>query len=232
MSVAVLILKDAVVTRGQHAWSRIKATAAEQRELWRQVGEALAYGRAMHPSDQKFSQWCKDNGFDMSRKARADAMWWASVYSDYAPPEGLSHPSNIRESYNEQQSQAALPDDLKDTSITTQPVPSMDTRTAEKVGKLARRAESKDEGSEIAKRHIEALAKKNGVSTEELTEAASIQAPKAFYQFTPSQLELLSELKESIQATIPEMEASGLTVEVIAKVFINEGYELLKGVGK
>jgi len=48
---SVLILTDAVVARGQRAWNRIKATAAEQRELWREVGEALLVGRRMHKAD-------------------------------------------------------------------------------------------------------------------------------------------------------------------------------------
>lgn len=35
----IIPMTDAVVARGQRAWGRIKATAAEQRELWREVGE-------------------------------------------------------------------------------------------------------------------------------------------------------------------------------------------------
>lgn len=37
----VTTLLSARILRGQRAWAKIKATAAEQRQLWREVGEAL-----------------------------------------------------------------------------------------------------------------------------------------------------------------------------------------------
>ena len=71
---------NAIVARGQRAWGRIKATAAEQRELWREVGEALLVGRRLHKSDKLFGQWIKEHGFgDMDRRYRADSMWLAEV---------------------------------------------------------------------------------------------------------------------------------------------------------
>lgn len=146
---AVLILTDAVVARGQRAWHRIKATAAEQRELWREVGEALLVGRRMHKADQKFSQWCKEMGFgDLDRHDRADAMWLASVWSevcDRHTPADLSHPSRIRRWFNEQQHTALLPADLSDIQAESIETIELDERSAEKVAKLSRRAKAGDE---------------------------------------------------------------------------------------
>jgi hypothetical protein len=130
--------------RGQKAWSRIKTTVAEQRELWKQVGEALLVGRRLHKADQKFSQWCKENGFDMSRKARADAMWWSGVYSNYTPPEGISHPSNIREGFNEQAPSPSPEVALNESDKPRQRIP---LETAKKINKLSSMAES-GEGQE------------------------------------------------------------------------------------
>lgn len=54
MNAELIPLQQAVVIRGQRVWGKIKATAAEQRQLWREVGEALSYGRALHLSNPKF----------------------------------------------------------------------------------------------------------------------------------------------------------------------------------
>ncbi|MFN7041990.1 MAG: KilA-N domain-containing protein [Acidovorax temperans] len=109
---AVVTLTDAHVARGQAAWSRIKATAAEQRELWRDVGEALLVGRRMHKADQKFSQWCKEMGFgDMDRRVRADAMWFATSGVQRLDT-SESHPTRIRMWFNEQKTTETLPEVL------------------------------------------------------------------------------------------------------------------------
>ncbi len=81
----------------------IETTAAEQRELWRDVGEALLVGRRMHKADQKFSQWCKEMGFDMKPPVRSDAMWLDEVSDDPTPvfPPGMIHPTNIRKWHRE-----------------------------------------------------------------------------------------------------------------------------------
>ena len=96
----IIPMTDAVVARGQRAWGRIKATAAEQRELWREVGEALLVGRKLHKADQKFSQWCKEMGFgDLHRNDRSAAMWlaehWSSLQHSDATA-GLTHPRRIK----------------------------------------------------------------------------------------------------------------------------------------
>ena len=222
---AVIQMTDAVVARGQRAWHRIKATAAEQRELWREVGEALLVGRRMHKADQKFSQWCKEMGFgDLDRHDRADAMWLASVWSevcDRHTPADLSRPSRIRRWFNEQQHTALLPADLSDIQAETTETVELDERAGEKVAKLIRRAQAGDEGSAIAKRHVDALAKKHNTTVEKLEEAASIAAPATFFRFNPQQLAALQDFRETVMATVEEMEKFGLTREAIAAVFIN-----------
>lgn len=227
---AVLILTDAVVARGQRAWHRIKATAAEQRELWREVGEALLVGRRMHKADQKFSQWCKENGFgDMDRRVRADAMWWAEVSGNQTPewPSAISNPGELRRWFNEQQHRALLPAELSDIQAESIETIELDERSAEKVAKLSRRAKAGDEGSAIAQRHIEALAKKHNTTVQKLEEAAAVTSPAAYYCFTPAQIEALKEVRESVMATIPELESDGLSREAIAAVFMNVAKMLL-----
>ena len=220
---AVLILTDAVVARGQRAWHRIKATAAEQRELWREVGEALLVGRKMHKSDKLFGQWVKEHGFDdLDRRRRSDAMWlaehWAGVQS-LDSSEG--HPTNLRYLYNEQQHTALLPADLSDIQAESIETVELDERAGERVAKLIRRAQAGDEGSAIAKRHVDALAKKHNTTVEKLEEAASIAAPATFFRFNPQQLAALQDFRETVMATVEEMEKFGLTREAIAAVFIN-----------
>lgn len=138
---------NAIVARGQRAWGRIKATAAEQRELWREVGEALLVGRRLHKADQKFSQRCKDNGFgDMHRKARANAMWWAEVGRDVTPPVDLTHPTNIREWFNEQKTTSILPADLAEVEAEKVETIELDQRSAERVAKVINRAKGNGKG--------------------------------------------------------------------------------------
>ena len=146
--------QEAVVSRGRQAWGKIKLTATEQRQLWREVGEALLVGRRKHKSDKLFGQWVKENGFgDMDRFDRHGAMWladnWQLVVEHGVPP-AISHPRRIREfllkepevdwSVEIPSKQEETPEDFKDISISTKVVPDMDTRAAEKVSKLARRA--------------------------------------------------------------------------------------------
>lgn len=179
----------------------------------------------MHKADQKFSQWCKEMGFgDMDRRDRADAMWltehW-SLVSDGTTPPGLSHPHRIRVWFNEHQQTALLPADLSDIQAETTETVELDERSGEKVAKLIRSAQAGDEGSAIAKRHVDALAKKHNTTVEKLEEAASIAAPATFFRFNPQQLEALQGFRETVMATVEEMEKFGLTREAIAAVFIN-----------
>lgn len=226
---AVLILTDAVVARGQRAWHRIKATAAEQRELWREVGEALLVGRKQNPSNQGFSKWCKEMGFDdMNPRVRSDAMWMAENPAVFQSLEnGITHPTALRQYAKEQQNTALLPADLSDIQAESIETIELDERSAEKVAKLSRRAKAGDEGSAIAKRHIEALAKKHNTTVQKLEEAAAVTSPAAYYCFTPAQIEALKEVRESVMATIPELESDGLSREAIAAVFMNVAKMLL-----
>lgn len=153
MNTSVAVLSDAIVSRGVTAWSRIKTTAAEQRELWRQVGEALLVGRKQNPSNQAFGKWCKEMGFDMDPTTRSNTMWFAQNTAVLNTVQhDLTHPTHIRQWHREQPKEP-LPADLQDTVVETKAVPSMDKKTAEKVAKLANRASSGDEGSCIAQRH-------------------------------------------------------------------------------
>jgi len=117
------------------------------RENWRAVGEALKVGRGMHPSDKAFGKWCREEGFDMHREARADAMWYAENFGVVGYDTTVTHPSWIRRTYNAAQRIGPLPPDLdeiiSDTSI------ELDTRSAERVVKLVRRSEAGDEGSAL-----------------------------------------------------------------------------------
>lgn len=66
---------SAAVAGGQRGRGRIKATAAEQRQIWKEVGEALLVGHKENASNQAFGKWCTEMGFDMDARVRSDAMW-------------------------------------------------------------------------------------------------------------------------------------------------------------
>jgi len=226
----VITMTDAVVARGQRAWGRIKATAAEQRELWREVGEALLVGRRLHKADQKFSQWCKEVGFgDMDRRDRADALWLAqhwAVVSDGTTPPGLSHPHRIRVWFNEQKTTSILPADLAEVEAEKVETIELDQRSAERVAKVINRAKANDEGAEIAKRHVEALAKKHNTTPEKLEEAVAVTAPASLYHFSPAQIEML----ESIKLTALDIaRQDGLTLDQVANCFIYIANQIKKG---
>ena len=75
-------------------------------------------GRKQNPSNQGFSQWCKEMGFDdIHRNTRADAMWFASLQGHRATPVDLTHPQNIRKWFNDQPKEA-LPADLDAAELT------------------------------------------------------------------------------------------------------------------
>lgn len=139
----------------------------------------------------------------------------------------ISHPTNLRKWFNEQKQTALLPADLSDIQAESIETIELDERSAEKVAKLSRRAKAGDEGSAIAKRHIEALAKKHNTTVQKLEEAAAVTSPAAYYCFTPAQIEALKEVRESVMATIPELESDGLSREAIAAVFMNVAKMLL-----
>lgn len=143
-------MDDAKVIRGQRAWRRIKATAQEQRELWRDIGEALLVGRRLHKSDKMFGYWIKEKGFDdIPTRTRTDTMWLAGAYSEVTSglELGVSHPNNIREWYRENVKAQQLPPELQDLTIESRPAIELDQRSAERIAKVIHRAAGDDEGA-------------------------------------------------------------------------------------
>lgn len=92
---------------------------------------------------------------------------------------------------------------------------------------MSRRAKAGDEGSAIAQRHIDALAKKHNTTVQKLEEAAAVTTPAAYYCFTPAQIEALENVRNAVMATIPELEGEGLSRQAIAAIFINVARMLL-----
>ncbi len=170
---SVIPLTQAIVIRGQHAWTRIKATAAEQRQLWRDIGEALRYGRSLHKADRAFAAWVNENGFgDLDRKDRADAMWMAEHWAEVSnlPTLGLTHPHALRAAYREAQADTPPAPELafeapKRLAASIEQV----APVAHKINKLASMAE-RGEGQEkaTAQKYLDKKAKEMGMETDEL----------------------------------------------------------------
>lgn len=218
----VVPMTDAIVARGQRAWGRIKATAAEQRELWREVGEALLVGRRLHKSNQAFGQWCKEMGFDMAAPVRSDAMWFAESYTACnTAPDDMSHPTHLRQWYREQKTTSLLPADLAEVEAEKVETIELDQRSAERVAKVINRAKGSDEGAEIAKRHVEALAKKHNTTPEKLEEATAAAAPTTFFQFSPDLIESLDEMRRGLIEDAHAMKEAGVSKEAIVAIYTN-----------
>jgi hypothetical protein len=225
----VMTMTDAVVARGQRAWGRIKATAAEQRQLWKDIGEALLVGRKLHKSNQGFSQWCKEMGFDdMKPRYRSAAQWlaqnWESVRS-ITP--NTSDPIQLQKDFNDQPKEA-LPADLDAAELTKTTKVELDQRTAERLAKVSRRSKTNDEGAPIAKRQYEAVAKKHGVTTEELDEAVSQAVPFTYFQFSPDQVKSLMDFKADLIGAYHDLLEEGLTKEAVVALFTNFLNEIQK----
>lgn len=110
---ALINLEDAVVARGQRAWGKIKATAAEQRQLWREVGDALLIGkRGSKGAQGGFKAWREAQGFgDMDSRLVSETIWFAGNFHgvEKIGPLELTHPTHIRTWFNAQAS-APTPD--------------------------------------------------------------------------------------------------------------------------
>lgn len=178
-------LQAAIVLRGQRAWSKIKATAAEQRQLWKDIGEALRYGRAMHKADRAFAQWVKDNGFDdVKPDYRTAAMWLAENWDEVVricSDLSVSNPVALRNAHRAAQSDTPPSPEL------TIEVPSRLTASIEqvapqahKINKLASMAE-RGEGQEqkTAQKYLAKKAKDMGMEPEELVTLSRKLEPKA-----------------------------------------------------
>lgn len=191
------------VLRGQAAWRKLKETAAEQRELWRQVGEALLVGKRMYKSNNKFNDWIKENGFgDMHRNTRADAMWLAENWESVAKSlcnNAYTHPSDIRRTYNEwlksQEDAKASPDlpkaeDIKPTKVLTR-------KQARKVNQLKAHADGTGPEAEIAKRRLHKAAEAEGMTVDELTDKAVKSDPT--YGMPPGKAKAVENLIEHVK---------------------------------
>ena len=106
MSAASAIpITEAIIAKGQRAWTEEKASAAESRTRWLEIGNALQVGRSLHRADRAFAEWVREKGFDdMPRGVRADAMWLSQqgleVYTALTPD--TAHPTHIRQWHREQ----------------------------------------------------------------------------------------------------------------------------------
>lgn len=209
-----------VIERGKRAYQKIKADAVTMRENWRAVGEALLVGRKMHPSNQAFGKWCEEEFPGLHRNDRTDAMWFAENQAvAYGVCNSVCHPHHIRVAYNESLRTGPLPLDLAE--IETQSTIELDQRAAEKVVKLVHRAQTGDEGSDIAKRHVESLAKKHSTTPEKLERAAARKAPELYHRLTPIQVASQREMEESVQDAVAQMISEGFTRQAIKDLFFN-----------
>jgi hypothetical protein len=224
MQAAIVNMTDATVSRGQRAWGKIKATAAEQRDLWKQVGEALLVGRRLHPSNQGFGKWCKEMGFnDIPPRTRSSAMWLAVQRSEIFSglEAGLTHPVALQAWAKEQEQTSSLPEELLVVTVEQEQTIKLTERDAARINKTIQRARSGDQGSDIAQKHAEAFAKKHGVTPEELEEAAAAASPFTAFQFTPSKQQQLSEFQESVLDAYRVMVIEGVPKKAVIALFTN-----------
>ncbi len=223
MNAELIPLQQAVVIRGQRAWGKIKATAAEQRQLWREVGEALNYGRAAHPSNKAFGKWCQAQGFDMDSAVRSNAMWFAScTVCNTEIPTDLTHPTHIRQWHRDHTSPALAPEDTS--------VDQMFSRIAAVSGKerrinatAAHAAEDTPEG-ETARRQLKAQAKALNMTPDEMVETA--QKIDVLNRVAPERKEVLQGvlvgLTQLADLTLAAMKHSPeLTTELVITTLYN-----------
>ena len=215
---------EAIIRKGQCAWTQIKATAEEQRTLWLEVGVALMYGRQQNPSNQAFGRWCEERGFDMDAPVRSDAIWWAEAAASYDGPKTLTHPTALRKAHREQQATQALPVLLQEIAPTSTPV--LTQRDAERVAKTIHRAASGDEGAETALRHLGALAKKHGMTVEGLTDSAKTGAPDIYFRFAPQLQGSIDQFRLTMEATVTQMEQQGVSRDAIKHILINIAHSI------
>jgi hypothetical protein len=220
---------QAGIKKGQQAWSQIKATAAEQRVLWLEVGVALMYGKQKEnrADGQKFSEWVQGKFPGLHMAHAADVLWFAENSNSVLEiPEHLSHPQSIRQWHRDQQ--AIL--ENADPVLKEGPAPaarvSLDKSIGKRVAALYHRSKTNDEGSPIAIKHLTAYAKQHGVTEEELIVAAQESAPDAYYRFSPSAQQQIDHWRSSVRLDISAMERTGLPREAIRSLLINLAHSL------
>lgn len=87
--------------------------------------------------------------------------------------------------------------------------------------KTIQRAQSGGEGADIAQRHVEVLAKKHGVTVDQLAEAAKAGAPDTFYRFAPAVQIQLDAFRDELRQSISVMEADGISKDAIKHIFLH-----------
>lgn len=212
MTAQLVPIQAATVIRGQRAWAFIKKSAADQRQAWCEVGEALAYGRAMHPKDNnKFGLWLTENGFeDIKRDTRADAMWLAQNWGVIGDSDNeQSHPTWIRKSFNAAQADTPPAPEL------TLSTPSRLTASIEQVApqaktinKLAAMAELGEGQEQItAQKYLAKKAHAFGMEADELAALSkkldpSIGVPANLKPVLDANLQTLAEIVAELVAFV------------------------------
>ena len=179
-------------------------------------------GRKQNPSNQGFSKWLTDNGFeDIKPRYRSAAIWLAQNWSEAVrrTTPHTSDPIQIQKDFNDYQHTALLPADLSDIQAESIETIELDARAGERIAKLTLRARSGDEGSATAKRHVEALAKKHNTTVEKLEEAAAAAAPFTMFQFAPSQRQCLEDFKTDLLQAYRDMRDEGISKEAIVALY-------------
>ncbi len=219
-------IQSAIVLKGQRAWTKIKATAEEQRVLWLEVGVALMWGKQKDNREegQKFSDWVQEMFPGLvDRHDIADALWCAENYVTVTQNTGatvhLTHPSRIRRACMEAFSTQALPPELQ--TITPETSTVLPKEAAVKINKLFHRSTTGDEGSGPAARHLKAFAKQHGIDVEQLVEAAAIGDPDGHHRFSPTRQAALGKFKDSLLQDMQRMEQDGISKEAIRHILIN-----------
>ena len=214
---------QAFIRKGQRAWKEIKATAAEQRTLWLEVGVALMYGKIKEnrKAGQKFSEWVQEIFPGLPERSVPDAIWFASNSETLSEiPAGVADPICIKRWFNEQEAIQALPTDLQETPA-PEPTVVLPKATAVKVNKLVHRSTTDDEGSETAARHLKAFARQHGIDLDALVKAAAEGDPDGYHRFDPPIQQSIDTWRTNMQAGVAAMERTGLSREAIKHLLIN-----------
>jgi hypothetical protein len=114
----VISLHEAVVLRGQQAWCHIKKSAPDQRNAWRDVGEALLEGRSReHREEEQFTEWVQEMFPGLQQNEAGAALWFTAEFRGLhvSIPVGMSLPTAIRRRFTDNQT-----DDPQESTISLQ----------------------------------------------------------------------------------------------------------------
>lgn len=214
------------IRTGQLAWNRIKATAAEQRTLWLEVGEALMYGKMKENREGlKFSEWVREKFPGLTPRYASAAIWVSENSAYYAESlDGVSDPIEAQRMSAEKQATQSLPEDLQ--AVTPAPTLRLPKEASVKVNKLAHRASTGDEGSAIADRMLKAFAKTHGVDLKQILEAAAEGDPEGRHRFPAPVQASINTWRSKVQADVAVMERTGISKEAIKHLLINLAHSL------